>query len=165
VGSFVWGVEQTCKFSFLPLWNSSKAVCVPVLELTGRLPCVDCTPYLLSLGLTKSTTSLVWVAGPLSGIIVQPIVGVVADESRSKWGRRRPFILVGAILSAICLLILGFTKEIVAFFISEPKAAQKFTMILAVVMIYAIDFAVNAGMRPALAIFSLSFRCLVPCMC
>ncbi|KAI2629864.1 MFS general substrate transporter [Hypoxylon sp. NC1633] len=118
--TFVWGVEQTY-----------------------------CTPYLLSLGLTKSKTSLVWIAGPLSGLIVQPIVGALADESTSKWGRRKPFIIVGSILSAFCLLTLGFTKEIVGYFIPDAKAAQSMTIYTAVLAIYAVDFSINAVMSAA----------------
>ncbi|KAI1760334.1 MFS general substrate transporter [Hypoxylon sp. FL1150] len=118
--TFVWGVEQTY-----------------------------CTPYLLSLGLTKSKTSLVWIAGPLSGLIVQPIVGALADESKSKWGRRRPFIVVGAILSAMCLLTLGFTREIVEYFVPDRTAAQGLTIYTAVLAIYAVDFSINAVMSAA----------------
>ncbi|KAI0135395.1 MFS general substrate transporter [Daldinia grandis] len=118
--TFVWGVEQTY-----------------------------CTPYLLSLGLTKSKTSLVWIAGPLSGLIVQPIVGALADESTSKWGRRRPFIVIGAILSSLCLLTLGFTKEIIEYFVPDEKVAQTFTISAAVLSIYAVDFSINAVMSAA----------------
>ncbi|KAI0482971.1 MFS general substrate transporter [Xylariaceae sp. FL0804] len=118
--TFVWGVEQTY-----------------------------CTPYLLSLGLTKSKTSLVWIAGPLSGLIVQPIVGIIADESRSRWGRRRPFIVVGSVISALCLLTLGFTKEIVSFFVGDEKAAQGMTVFAAVLAIYAVDFSINVVMSAA----------------
>lgn len=107
---------------------------------------IDCTPYLLSLGLTKSNTSLVWIAGPLSGLIVQPIVGVIADESTSKWGRRRPFIMAGAVVSGLCLLTLGFTKEIIAFFVPNETSAKSLTVCTAVLAIYAVDFAVNVGM-------------------
>lgn len=84
-------------------------------------PNIDCTPYLLQLGLTKSRTSLVWIAGPLSGLIMQPIVGVIADRSRSKWGRRRPFMIGGSIVVGICLLILGWTSEIVGIFMNESE--------------------------------------------
>ncbi|KAI0020184.1 MFS general substrate transporter [Xylariomycetidae sp. FL0641] len=118
--TFVWGVEQTY-----------------------------CTPYLLSLGLTKSKTSLVWIAGPLSGLIVQPLVGAIADESTSKWGRRKPFIVIGAIVSALCLLTLGFTQEIVGYFVPNTKAAQGLTIYAAVFAIYAVDFSINAVMSAA----------------
>lgn len=80
-----------------------------------------CTPYLLQLGLTKSKLSLVWIAGPLSGLIMQPIVGIMADKSTSKWGRRRPVMVGGTVIVSICLLILGWTKEIVATFVEEGE--------------------------------------------
>lgn len=104
-----------------------------------------CTPYLLSLGLTKSKTSLVWIAGPLSGLVVQPIVGAIADGSKSKWGRRRPFIVIGAIIVALCLLTLGFTREIVALFVSDEETAKTLTIVVAILSIYAVDFSINAG--------------------
>lgn len=103
-----------------------------------------CTPYLLELGLTKSKISLVWVAGPLSGLIMQPIVGVVADRSKSRWGRRRPFMVCGTVLVCLFLLLLGFTKEVVAHFVKEKEAAKSATIVLAVLSIYGIDFAINA---------------------
>jgi solute carrier family 45 protein 1/2/4 len=85
------------------------------------------------------------VAGPLSGLIVQPIIGVVADESTSKWGRRRPIIAVGSVIVACSLLALGFTKEIVASFVADPHSARTLTIVLAVLSLYCVDFAINAG--------------------
>lgn len=111
-----------------------------------------CNPYLLSLGLSKSKTSLVWIAGPLSGLIVQPIVGAMADESRSPWGRRRPFIAGGSVIVAVALLVLGFTKEIVSFFVADVEAAKSFTIFLAVLSIYVVDFSINAGSSTASAL-------------
>jgi len=105
----------------------------------------DCTPYLLSLGLTKSRTSLVWVAGPLSGLIMAPLVGVLADRSRSKYGRRRPFMVLGSVLVALFLLVLGWTKEIVGHFVAEGDFSKTCTIFLAVLAIYGVDFAINAG--------------------
>ena len=103
-----------------------------------------CTPYLLELGLTKSKISLVWVAGPLSGLIMQPIVGVVADRSTSRFGRRRPFMLGGTVLVAIFLLLLGWTKEVVRYFVAGEERAKRWTVVAAVLSIYGIDFAINA---------------------
>lgn len=84
-------------------------------------PAIDCTPYLLQLGLTKSKTSLVWIAGPLSGLIIQPLIGVIADRSRSKWGRRRPFMVFGSLVVALCLIVLGWTSEIVSIFVKDAE--------------------------------------------
>ena len=77
---------------------------------------IDFTPYLLQLGLEKSQTSLVWIAPPLSGLIVQPIVGIVSDSSTLRWGRRRPYMLICALLVALHLLILGWASETVGLF-------------------------------------------------
>ncbi|AEO54162.1 hypothetical protein MYCTH_2296395 [Thermothelomyces thermophilus ATCC 42464] len=108
-----------------------------------------CTPYLLSLGLSKGQTSLVWVAGPLSGLIVQPIIGVIADESTSRWGRRRPIIAVGSVVVALSLLALGFTKEIVGSLVTDPTTARALTIMLAVLSLYCVDFSINAVMSCA----------------
>ncbi|CAI4216745.1 unnamed protein product [Parascedosporium putredinis] len=105
-----------------------------------------CTPYLLNLGLSKSTTSLVWIAGPISGLIVQPIVGTIADQSTSKWGRRRPLMVVGSVITALHLFLLGFTKEIVGFFLPESEFSSRLTIWLAIYSIWVIDFAINASM-------------------
>ncbi|KAI8718777.1 hypothetical protein NCS52_00657700 [Fusarium sp. LHS14.1] len=108
-----------------------------------------CTPYLLNLGLSKSSTSLVWIAGPLSGLVVQPVVGVIADESKSRWGRRRPLMVIGSIIVAINLLILGFTREIVGWVVKDEEGAKRPTIVLAVLAIYVVDFAINAVMSCA----------------
>ena len=75
---------------------------------------------------------------------MQPVVGVLADNSRSKWGRRRPFMLGGAIFVAICLFMLGWASEIVAIFISDPAVAQPYVVALAVFSIFACDFSINS---------------------
>lgn len=123
--------------------------CTLGITFTWGVEMTYCTPYLLSLGLTKSKTSLVWIAGPLSGLVVQPIVGAIADESRSRWGRRRPFIVIGAIVVALSLLALGFTKEIVALFVTDEDTAKTVTILVAVLAIYAVDFSINAVMSAA----------------
>ncbi|PBP22382.1 dynactin subunit [Diplocarpon rosae] len=115
------------------------------LQFTWGIEMTYCTPYLLSLGLTKSKTSLVWIAGPISGLIMQPIVGVIADRSTSKYGRRRPFMVVGSFVVGACLMALGWAKEIVACFVEEGEFRKTCTVALAVLSIYAIDFAINAG--------------------
>lgn len=97
-----------------------------------------------------------WIAGPLSGLIVQPIVGVVADESTSRWGRRRPLMMAGAVIVSLCLLVLGFTREIVGAFVGGDggDTTRRFTVVLAVVAIYALDFAINASESCLLTISS-----------
>ncbi len=101
------------------------------------------TPYLLQLGLDKSQTALVWLAPPLSGFIVQPIIGVVSDSATWRWGRRRPYMLVASAVAAICLLTLGWVREVTHLLTSNESRAQTITLTLAVFCIYALDFAIN----------------------
>jgi solute carrier family 45 protein 1/2/4 len=55
------------------------------------------TPYLLSLGLSEQLTSLVWLAGPISGLIAQPLIGAISDSSNSRY-RRRYWIVTATVL-------------------------------------------------------------------
>jgi hypothetical protein len=58
----------------------------------------------------------VFLAGPLSGLIVQPVVGAVSDACRSRLGRRRPFIIGGCVISSVAVLIFGRTREVAGLF-------------------------------------------------
>src|ERR1700724_3527479 len=49
---------------------------------------------------------LLWLAGPMTGLIVQPIIGSMSDRTWNRLGRRRPYFLSGAILSSLALLAM-----------------------------------------------------------
>ncbi|RIA80349.1 major facilitator superfamily domain-containing protein [Glomus cerebriforme] len=118
--------------------------CFAGLQLTWSVELAYGTPYLLSLGLSKSLVSLVWLAGPLSGLIMQPIVGLLSDNSTSRFGRRRPFLLAGGFAVVGCFLCIGWTREIVYLFIGkESPMAASLTKWLAIISFYVLDFAIN----------------------
>jgi solute carrier family 45 protein 1/2/4 len=104
---------------------------------------------------------MVWIAGPLSGLIVQPVIGVIADQSKSKWGRRRPIIMAATAIVVCSLLALGFTKEIVTFFIPDKQMAKVPTIALAVLALYATDFAINAGRLDSIRFYVLRGEMLI----
>ncbi|KAJ9615435.1 hypothetical protein H2200_001510 [Cladophialophora chaetospira] len=144
-------MEKAATWSGAPsIRGSTEAVrmCLLTVALIGihcwGLEMTYGTPYLLQLGLTKSKTSLVWIAGPLSGLIMQPVVGAYADKSTSKYGRRRPFMVYGAIVTGAGLLLLGWTAEVVGLFISEGETRKNATILVAVLSVYALDFSINA---------------------
>ncbi|KYK55584.1 hypothetical protein DCS_07547 [Drechmeria coniospora] len=138
------GITYACSpFTALPLSF------VLARRFTWGIEMTYCTPYLLTLGLTKSNTSLIWIAGPLSGLIVQPVVGVLSDEHTSKWGRRRPLMVAGAVVAAVSLLVLGYTREIVGLVMRGDEQSKMPTIVLAVLAIYVVDFAINAVMSCA----------------
>ncbi|KAL2414829.1 General alpha-glucoside permease [Exophiala dermatitidis] len=143
---------STASWSGTPsIKGSSEAVrmclltfCLIGLQFTWGIEMTYGTPYLLQLGLTKSKTSLVWIAGPLSGLIMQPVVGAYADKSTSRYGRRRPYMVVGALITGLGLLLLGWTAEVVGLFLAEGDTKKSVTILVAVLCIYALDFSVNA---------------------
>lgn len=126
------------------------------LQLAWSVELSNGSPYLLSLGITKSLLAIVWIAGPLSGVLVQPYVGIKSDRCRSRFGKRRPFMVGGAAATIVSLMILAWTREIVGgtlgIFGVDPasQATKTCALILAVIMIYILDFSINviqAGIR------------------
>ncbi|CAI7785164.1 unnamed protein product [Closterium sp. NIES-54] len=76
------------------------------------LCCARAAPVLQTLGIPHVWASFVWLCGPISGLLVQPLVGVWSDSCRSPWGRRRPFIFSGALLVMAAVLIIGFSADL-----------------------------------------------------
>ncbi|KAG2216395.1 hypothetical protein INT45_012484 [Circinella minor] len=133
------GANTTCRIIWL-------TICLAGLQFTWTVEMAYGTPYLLSLGLTKSVMSLVWIAGPLSGLLMQPIVGVLSDRCTSKLGRRRPFIILGCIAVVLTLLVIGWTREITALFtggVQEGDAFKHGSIGIAIAAIYVLDFSIN----------------------
>lgn len=63
-------------------------------------------PLFLYLGATEEMLPILNIAGPVTGLIVQPIIGAISDKTWSpKWGRRKPFFLIGAIIGSLCLFV------------------------------------------------------------
>ncbi|KAF9443657.1 MFS general substrate transporter [Macrolepiota fuliginosa MF-IS2] len=105
------------------------------------------SPYLLSLGLSKSQIAIVFVAGPLSGLIMHPLIGVLADNCTSRFGRRRPYMMVGTIICIVAMLLLGFTRWFAAIFTGWNNTSNDLlTIWLAVFAICFVDFSINAVM-------------------
>lgn len=66
-----------------------------------------------TLGAEKDTIPILWIAAPLTGLIVQPIVGYLSDRTwHPRFGRRRPFFLVGAIMSTIALFFAPYSSAL-----------------------------------------------------
>ncbi|KAH0788185.1 major facilitator superfamily transporter [Histomonas meleagridis] len=70
------------------------------------------TPIMSRLGIAQSVQSLIWFSGPLSGFIVQPLIGFYSDITMAKMGRRRPFIIVGVIGILLGFVLLLFVESL-----------------------------------------------------
>src|SRR5688572_19099538 len=66
-----------------------------------------------NLGANPDEVPLLFLAAPLTGLIVQPIIGYMSDRTwHPKWGRRRPYFMIGAILSSIALVFMPHSSEL-----------------------------------------------------
>nr|ACX33146.1 sucrose transporter 1 [Verbascum phoeniceum] len=70
------------------------------------------TPYVQLLGIPHTWAAFIWLCGPISGLLVQPVVGYYSDNCTSRFGRRRPFIAAGSALVAVAVFLIGFAADI-----------------------------------------------------
>lgn len=70
------------------------------------------SPIYRYLGADEATLPLLWLAGPMTGLLVQPVVGALSDRTLSPRGRRTPYFLVGAVLCSLALLAMPFSPAL-----------------------------------------------------
>ena len=63
-------------------------------------------------GADEGAMPLLWLAGPMTGLIIQPLIGAMSDRTRSPLGRRTPYFLVGAILCSLCLFAMPYSRAL-----------------------------------------------------
>ena len=76
------------------------------LQMGFQLQAANASRVFSSLGAEPESLALFWLAGPVTGLIVQPIVGYFSDRTWTRWGRRRPYFLLGALLASFTLLFM-----------------------------------------------------------
>lgn len=137
--------EETRSWWYLVL------TCISIggLQIAWSVELSNGSPFLLSLGLSKSLMALVWIAGPLSGTLVQPYVGIRSDNCRISWGKRKPFMVAGTAATIVSLMALSWVKEIVRGILglfgadAGGNAVHVSTICVAVLFVYILDFAIN----------------------
>lgn len=102
---------------------------------------------MLSIGIPNPVTPLLWIAGPICGMIVQPIVGAMSDNFHPRFGysRRKPFILAGALGTVMSMLSLACIDDIVGIFRSviSENASQAMRTVLAFICIYTLNISLQ----------------------
>ncbi|CAM6126670.1 unnamed protein product [Calypogeia fissa] len=96
----------------LPLKNLTLASMVAAgIQFGWALQLSLLTPYIQTLGIEHAFSSFIWLCGPITGLVVQPCIGIWSDRCKSKWGRRRPFIVSGALMVAVSVTVIGFSAD------------------------------------------------------
>lgn len=92
------------QLSFWQLWNMSFGYVG--IQFGFALQNANVSRIFETLGAKVDNIPLLWIAAPVSGLIVQPIIGHMSDKTWNRFGRRKPYFLAGAVLSSLALLIM-----------------------------------------------------------
>lgn len=102
------------------------------IQFGWGLQMANMSPIYTYLGAKESELPYLWLAGPITGLFVQPVIGALSDRTWTRLGRRRPFFLVGAIIASICLLLMPHSS----------------TVWMAAGLLWILDAAINVTMEP-----------------
>ncbi|XP_024917713.1 membrane-associated transporter protein isoform X2 [Cynoglossus semilaevis] len=101
------------------------------------------TPVLLSVGLPRSLYSLVWLISPILGFLLPPIIGSASDYCRSRWGRRRPYILSLGILMLLGLTLFLNGDAVVSEISSDRSQRRTWAIVVVMLGVVLFDFAAD----------------------
>ncbi|XXG87609.1 hypothetical protein AAC387_Pa11g2255 [Persea americana] len=118
------------------------------------------TPYIQTLGIEHALSSFIWLCGPITGLVVQPCVGIWSDKCKSKFGRRRPFIFIGTLLISVAVTIIGFSTDI-GYFLGDTKehcstykGNRVWATLVFIIGFWMLDLANNTVQGPARALLA-----------
>ena len=117
--------------SFWQLWNMSFGFLG--IQFGFALQNANTSRIFSTLGANPDELSLYWLAAPVTGLLVQPIIGYLSDNTwHPRWGRRRPFFFIGALLASLALFLM-------------PNSSALW---MAVIVLWMLDAAINVSMEP-----------------
>lgn len=82
------------------------------LQYSFGLQQANMSPIYSYLGAEESQLPYLWLAGPVTGLVIQPIIGALSDKTITRWGRRTPYFLIGAIICSICLFAMPYSSAV-----------------------------------------------------
>src|ERR1700761_6476043 len=121
---------ERARRNFWQIWNMSFGFAG--IQFGWSLQMANMSPIYEYLGAKPNQLAYLWLAAPLTGLIVQPLIGNASDHTWGPLGRRRPYFLVGAILSSIALLLMP----------------QSSALWMAAGLLWVLDASINISMEP-----------------
>lgn len=123
-------MKQQPRLHFWQIWNMSFGFLG--IQFGFALQNANVSRIFESLGADIGTIPILWIAAPVTGLIVQPIIGYLSDNTWNRLGRRRPFFLFGAIFASLALIIM-------------PNSPFLW---VAAGMLWILDASINVSMEP-----------------
>lgn len=126
------------------------------LQFAWQMRIILSGPVTENLGASPFLYGLIWLAGPFTGMVVQPLVGALSDKTVSRFGRRRPYLLGGALIASLALWIFPNSQNVAI----QLESAVGFdlpiwtALLIAAIMIWVIDACINVAQGP--------YRALIP---
>ncbi len=126
------------------------------LQFAWQMRIILSGPVTENLGASPFLYGLIWLAGPFTGMVVQPIIGALSDKTISPFGRRRPYLLGGAIIASIALWIFPNSQNVAVALESATGIEMPIWLglLVAAIMIWIIDACINVAQGP--------YRALIP---
>ena len=121
---------QKPRLSFWQIWNMSFGFLG--IQFGWGLQMANMSAIYEYMGAKAEDIPMLWLAAPLTGLVVQPIIGSMSDRTWGRLGRRRPYFLVGAILSSLALIWM-------------PNSS---TLWMAAGLLWIMDASINVSMEP-----------------
>ncbi|MFZ0063019.1 MAG: MFS transporter [Pyrinomonadaceae bacterium] len=118
------------RLSFWQIWNMSFGFLG--IQFGWGLQLANMSGIYTYLGAKPEDVPILWLAGPVTGLLVQPIIGSMSDRTWNRLGRRRPYFLTGAILASIALFFM-------------PDSG---TLWMAAGLLWILDASINVSMEP-----------------
>jgi maltose/moltooligosaccharide transporter len=123
-------MKQQPRLSFWQIWNMSFGFLG--IQFGFALQNANVSRIFESLGAEIASIPILWIAAPVTGLIVQPIIGYMSDNTWNRLGRRRPYFLIGAIFASLALIIM-------------PNSPYLW---VAAGMLWILDASINVSMEP-----------------
>ena len=116
--------------SFWQIWNMSFGFLG--IQYGFGLQQANLSPIFRYLEADESKLPILWLAGPITGLLIQPMIGAISDGTWTRFGRRKPFFLVGALVGSIAVLLMPYSP----------------VLWMAVGLFWILDASMNTAMEP-----------------
>ncbi|HQU85129.1 MAG TPA: MFS transporter [Pyrinomonadaceae bacterium] len=123
-------IKQRPSLTFWQIWNMSFGFLG--IQYGFGLQQANLSPIFRYLGAEEDKLPILWLAGPITGLIIQPIIGAISDGTWGRFGRRKPFFVIGALTGSVAVMMMPYSPY----------------LWMAVGLFWILDASMNTAMEP-----------------